>query len=76
MHVILPHLEELTPAELREGRGSSIINRNHAINECADRIRRAGGTVSHEIPVYVMYLDDGLRVDSAQCPRVVTTKAK
>jgi len=70
MNVVLPALEELTPADLRAGRGAGIISRNHVINECAERIRRAGGTVSHEIPVHVIYLDDGLRVDSPRCYRV------
>lgn len=72
MHVTLPHIEQLTPAELREGRGSSIINRNHAIKECAERIRRAGGTVSHEIPVREIVLEDGLRVVTARCPELGT----
>lgn len=76
MHVILPSLEELTLAELREGRGSSVMSRNRAIEDCAAAIRRAGGTVSHEIPVHVIYLDDGLRVDSPRCPERVTTVAR
>lgn len=70
MNVILPAREEITPASLREGRAASQLARNRTIDECAAAIRRAGGTVSHEIPVYVIYLDDGLRIDSPRCYRV------
>ncbi|MFU9136711.1 hypothetical protein [Erwinia tasmaniensis] len=70
MHVILPPHEEFTPADLREGRAASRLTRNRALNDCAAAIRRAGGTVSHEIPVHVIYLDDGLRIDSPRCYRV------
>lgn len=70
MNVILPAREEVTPADLREGRAASRLARNRAIDECAAAIRQAGGTVSHEIPVRVIYLDDGLRIDSLRCYRV------
>lgn len=69
-HVILPPLEEFTPADLREGNAARAITRNNAIKECAAAITRAGGTFSHEIRVHAIYLDDGLRVDSAQCPQL------
>lgn len=70
MHVILPPLEEYGPAELREGRAASAIIRNNALRAAGEAIKRAGGTYSHEIRVYTIYLDDGLRIDSAQCPRL------
>lgn len=70
MNVILPALEDVTPADLREGRGATILARNRAIQECAAAIRHAGGTVSHQIAIQVIYLDDGLRIDSPRCYRV------
>ncbi|MEN4536691.1 hypothetical protein [Pantoea agglomerans] len=70
MHVILPAHEEVTPADLREGRAASRLARNRTLDDCAAAIRRAGGTVSHEIPIQVIYLDDGLRIDSPRCYRV------
>lgn len=70
MHVILPPLEEFTAADLREGTAARAIIRNNAITDCAAAIRQAGGTYSHAIPVHVIYLDDGLRVDSPRCPEL------
>lgn len=70
MHVILPPLEEFTPADLREGNAARAIIRNNAISDCAAAIKQAGGTYSHAIPVHVIYLDDGLRVDSPRCPEL------
>lgn len=69
-HVILPPLEEYTPADLREGKAARAVTRNNALNECAAAIRRAGFTVSHEIRVHVLHLDDGFRVESTRCPTV------
>lgn len=70
MHVILPPLEDYTAADLREGNATRAIIRNNAFSECAAAIRQAGGTVSHAIRVHVIYLDDGLRVDSPRCPEL------
>lgn len=69
-HVILPPLEEYTPADLREGRAARAVTRNNTLNECAAAIRRAGLTVSHEIRVHVLHLDDGFRVEIARCPQL------
>lgn len=66
MHVILPPLEEFTPADLREGRASRSITRNNALNECAAAITRAGGTVSHGDPWVRIELPDGLVVKTNQ----------
>lgn len=72
-HVILPPLEEFTPADLREGNATRAIIRNNLLHQCAAAIRRAGVAVSHEIPISVLYLDDGLRVDSRRCKGRATT---
>lgn len=69
-HVILPPLRDYGPAELREGRASSAIVYNGALREAGEAIKRAGGTYSHEISVYSIYLDDAFRVDTNGCERI------
>jgi len=69
-HVILPPLREYGPAEMREGRAASAIVYNGALRDAGEAIKRAGGSYSHQIDVYSIYLDDEFRVDTSGCERV------